>query len=118
MKLTEYENIVMPISQYIQGAIEGKSTIIEQGFHASAQIHGYLNGDLLADPIQTLYDYVEQHPPADGLKYVIRSVEWEGNAASASVEIENWHEHTYTDCFTLLKIDNQWKITGKIFVQH
>ena len=118
MKLTEYENIAMPIGQYIQGAIEGKSTVMRQSFHASAQIHGYLNGDLLADPIQTLYDYVEQHPPAVNLRYVIRSIDWEGNAASASVEIKNWHEHTYTDFFTLLKIDNQWKITGKIFVQH
>ena len=118
MKLTEYKKIAMPINQYIQGAIEGKSTIMKQGFHPSAQIHGYSDGDLLADPIQTLYNYVEQHPPADDLRYAIRSVEWEGNAASASVEIENWHEHTYTDFFTLLKIDNQWKITGKIFVRH
>ena len=118
MKLTEYENIAMPISQYIKGAIEGKSTIMRQSFHSSAQIHGYLDGDLLADPIQALYDYVEQHPPAVDLRYVIRFIDWEGNAATASVEIENWHEHTYTDFFTLLKINNQWRITGKIFVQH
>ncbi len=72
MKLIEYENIVMPIKQYVQGALIGKSTIMRQGFHTSAQIHGYLDGDLLADPIQVLYDYVDTHPPANDLKYVIR----------------------------------------------
>ena len=118
MKSIEYENIVMPISQYARGAIEGNSTVMKQGFHTSAQIHGYLDGSLLADPMQVLYDYVDRHPPANNLKYVIRSVDWEGNAALARVEIENWHDHTYTDWFVLLKIEEQWKITGKIFMQH
>ena len=118
MKLIEYENIVMPIKQYVQGALIGKSTIMSQGFHTSAQIHGYLDGDLLADPIQVLYDYVDTHPPANNLKYIIRSVDWQDNVASVSVEIENWHSHTYTDFFTLLKTRDQWKIVGKIFLQH
>ena len=118
MKLIEYKNIVMPIEQYARGAIEGNSTIMKLGFHASAQIHGYLDGSLLADPIQVLYDYVDCHSPASNLQYVISSVDWEENAASARVEIVNWHDHTYTDLFTLLKIEEQWKITGKIFVQH
>ena len=118
MKLVEYKNILMPLEQYAQGAMEGKSSIMKQGFHTSAQIHGYLDGDLLADPIQVLYDYVDRHPSADNLKYVIRSVDWEGNVASACVEIENWHDHTYTDFFTLLKIEARWKITSKIFMQH
>lgn len=118
MKLIEYQNIVIPISQYVQGAIEGNSIFMKQGFHRSAQIHGYLDGSLLADPIQVLYDYVDRHPPANNLKYAIRSVDWEGNAASAIVEINNWHDRTYTDFFTLLKIEEQWKITGKIFMLH
>ena len=118
MKLIEYEKLVMPIEQYARGAIEGNSTFMKQGFHPSAQIHGYLDGSLLADPIQVLYDYVDSHPPASSLEYVISSVNCEGNAALARVEIENWHNHTYTDLFTLLKIEEQWKITGKIFMQH
>ena len=118
MELIEYERITMPIEQYAQGAIEGKSTIMRQGFHPAAQIYGYLDGDLMADPIQALYDYVDQHPPASDLGYVIRSVDRCGGAASARIEISNWHEHTFTDFFTLLRIDGQWKITNKIFAQH
>lgn len=118
MELAEYEGIVLPISRYAQGAIEGKSAVMQQGFHPSAQIYGYLEGDLLADPIQVLYDYVEQHPLASDLKYIVRSVDRSKDAASARVEITNWHEHTYTDFFTLLKMGNQWKITNKIFMQH
>ena len=118
MKLVEYKNILMPIEQYVQGAIEGKSSVMKQGFHTSAQIHGYLDGNLLADPIQVLYDYVDRHSPAKDLKYVVRLVDWERNAASVRVEIENWHGHTYTDLFALLKIEDRWKITGKTFMQH
>ena len=118
MKFVEYKHILVPLEQYARGAMEGKSSIMKQGFHTSAQIHGYLDGNLLADPIQVLYDYVDRHPPADNLKCVICSVNWEGNAASARVEIDNWHDHTYTDFFTLLKIEDRWKITGKIFMQH
>ncbi|MEO1295853.1 MAG: nuclear transport factor 2 family protein [Cyanobacteria bacterium J06636_16] len=118
MEVIEYEKIVMPIDQYIQGALEGESIIMKQGFHPSAQIYGYLDGNLLADPMQVIYDYVDQHPPAGDLKYVIRSIDRSGNAASARVEIANWHGDTFTDFFTLLKIDNQWKITNKIFMQH
>ena len=91
---------------------------MKQGFHPSAQIYGYLDGTLWADPMQVLYDYVDQHLPANDLKYVVRSVDREGEAASARVEITNWHGDTFTDFFTLLKIGGQWKITNKIFVQH
>ncbi len=79
MELAEYEGIVQLIGQYAQGAIEGKSAVMKQSFHPSAQIYGYLDGDLLADPIQTLFDYVDQHPPASNLKYTIRSVDLIGN---------------------------------------
>ena len=51
MELAEYESIVVPVSQYIQGAVEGKSAIMKQGFHSSAQIYGYMNGQLLQDSI-------------------------------------------------------------------
>ena len=118
MELDEYERITMPIEQYAQGAIEGSSAVMRQGFHPAAQIYGHLDGDLMADPIQVLYDYVDQHPPASNLEYVIRSVDRCGGAASARIEISNWHEYTFTDFFALLRIDEQWKITNKIFVQH
>ncbi|MEM8808677.1 MAG: nuclear transport factor 2 family protein [Cyanobacteria bacterium P01_G01_bin.38] len=118
MELAKYESIVVPLHHYAQGAVEGKSSIMQQGFYPLAQIYGYLDGELLADPIQTLYDYVDQHAPAADLKYVIRSVDRSGGGAVARVEINHWHGHTFTDFFTLLEIGNEWKIINKIFVQH
>ena len=115
---SEYKELAIPIERYVQGAIEGKSSTMRTGFHPSAQIYGYLDGELLADPIQVLYDYVDQHPPASTLEYAIRSIDVHDGAASARVEISGWHEHTYTDFFTLLKIEGQWKIANKIFSQH
>ncbi|MEM9486002.1 MAG: nuclear transport factor 2 family protein [Cyanobacteria bacterium P01_F01_bin.116] len=118
MELIEYEGVVAAIEKYIQGAITGKSEIMKQGFHSFAQIYGYLDGQLLENPIQVLYDYVDQNSPAANLKYAICSVDRSGDVATARIELSNWHEHTYTDFFTLLKINNQWKITNKVFTQH
>jgi len=39
-------------------------------------------------------------------------------AANARVEIDNWHEHRFTDVFNLLKIDGRWLIVNKIFYTH
>lgn len=118
MELIEYEGIVLPLLHYTRGAIEGNSSTMKKGFHPFAQIYGYLDGELLADPIQALYDYVDHHEPAESLRYVIRSVDRSAGGASARLEITEWHGHTFTDFFTLLKIEHEWKITHKIFVQH
>lgn len=118
MELKEYAGITEALGYYARGAAGGDSDLMKRAFHDSAQIYGYLDGDLLADPIKALYDYVEEHPPAESLEYAVRSVDRSGDAATARVEISNWHEHTYTDFFTLLKVGGQWKITNKIFTQH
>jgi len=34
------------------------------------------------------------------------------------VELDNWTGHKFTDMFTLLKTDGQWKIISKVFYLH
>jgi hypothetical protein len=36
----------------------------------------------------------------------------------ARVELDNWTGHKFTDMFTLLKTDGQWKIISKVFYLH
>jgi hypothetical protein len=41
-----------------------------------------------------------------------------GTIAAVRLEIKNWSGANYTDLFTLLKIDGQWKIMNKVFHVH
>ena len=42
----------------------------------------------------------------------------EGSAASVRVELDNWTDHRFTDFFTLVKINGQWRIMSKVFFLH
>ena len=41
-----------------------------------------------------------------------------GTIATARVEADNWTRHRFTDLFTLLKVDGEWKIMNKVFHLH
>ncbi|MGI8835714.1 MAG: nuclear transport factor 2 family protein [Pyrinomonadaceae bacterium] len=34
------------------------------------------------------------------------------------MELDNWTGHQFTDLFTLLKVDGDWKIMNKVFHLH
>jgi len=38
--------------------------------------------------------------------------------ATARLELDDWTGYRFTDLFTLLKIDGQWKIMSKVFHLH
>ena len=52
------------------------------------------------------------------MKARIASVAITGTVATARLEIDNWTGHRFTDLFTLLKVDGQWKIMNKVFHLH
>ena len=41
-----------------------------------------------------------------------------GTIAAVRVESDNWTGHRFSDFFTLLKVDGQWKIMNKVFHLH
>ena len=38
--------------------------------------------------------------------------------ATVRLELENWTGYRFTDLFTLLKVDGEWKIMNKVFHLH
>ena len=48
----------------------------------------------------------------------ITNIDIEVTVATVRLESDNWSGHTFTDFFTLLKLDNQWKIMNKVFHLH
>ncbi|WP_430905594.1 nuclear transport factor 2 family protein [Maribacter sp. 2-571] len=120
-KKTEFDeisNIIGTLNIYSKGAKAGDSRVMQKAFHPLAQIYGQLENERFEHPIKTLFDYVDEHEPSQDLQFIIRSIDKSGEGASARVEISNWHGHMFTDFFTLLKIDDRWLITNKIFITH
>ena len=106
------------VQYYIDGAISGKGDDMKPGFHADATIFGYVGDDLFAGPIQKLFDWNDNNGAATELKARIADIDISGTVASVRLELDNWTGHKFTDMFTLLKVDDKWKIMNKVFHLH
>ena len=115
---SEYEEIGQTIEHYVRGARTGDSDEMSKAFHAEATIFGYDETGLFAGPIQKLFDWNLANGPADSIEAQIKRVEIVESVASVRLEIDDWTGHSFTDLFTLLKVDGQWKIINKVFHQH
>ena len=91
---------------------------MKPAFHDGATIYGYIGPDLFGGPIQGLYDWNDSNGPAADLKPEIASIDIEGSIATVRLELDNWTGHKFTDMFTLLKTDGEWKIISKVFYLH
>lgn len=116
--LSDYEAIAAAVQHYINGAISGKGADMKPAFHEDAMIHGYIGPDMLGGPIQLLFDWNDQNGPATGLHAYISSIDLEGTIATVRLELDNWTGHRFTDMYTMLKVDGQWKIISKVFHAH
>ena len=103
------------IQIYVEGGRKGDATIMKRAFRENATIHGHTEGGLLAGPIQLLYDYITENPPAPDLEAKIVNIDLANTIATARVELTNWLGIRYTDQFTLLKENGTWIITSKVF---
>ena len=116
--LSEHDTIARTLETYINGGMSGKGDDMKPAFHRDATIFGYVGADLFGGPIKQLFDWVDQNPPAKGLQSRITGIDLMGTIATARLELENWNGHRFTDMFTLLKTDGQWKIISKVFYLH
>ena len=110
--------IAKVIELYINGARTGDSDMMATAFHQDATIFGYMGDQLVAGPIRNLYEWNDQNGPAPGLEFHIDDINLAGSVASVRLELENWTGFRFTDMFTLLNIDGEWKIMNKVFHLH
>jgi hypothetical protein len=115
---SDREGIERAIQTYANGGISGKGDEMKPAFHDGATIYGYIGPDLFGGPIQELFDWNEGNGPATELKANIASIDIEGTIATVRLELDNWTGHKFTDMFTLLKTDGEWKIISKVFYLH
>jgi hypothetical protein len=116
--LTEYEAIAETVQHYVDGGRSGRGDEMKAAFHEGATIFGYIGPDLFSGPIQKLFDWNDGNGPAKDLEARIGSIEVGGTVATVRLELDNWTGHRFTDMFTLLKVDGEWKIISKVFHLH
>jgi hypothetical protein len=116
--VTEYDAIAKTVQHYLDGARSGRSADMKPAFHSGATMFGYVGDELMAGPIQHLFDWIDQNGPASGLQARLASVDVTGTVAAVRLELDNWTGHRFTDLFTLLRIDGEWKIINKVFYLH
>jgi hypothetical protein len=116
--ISEYDAIARTVQQYIDGGKTGRTEEMKKAFHPDATIFGYTGPDLLAGPIQGLFDWNDKNGAATELQGRITSIDLVETVATVRLELENWSGQRFTDMFTLLKVDGQWKIINKVFHLH
>ncbi len=114
----EHDSIAKTLQHYIDGARSGKGDDMKPAFHKDATIFGYAGADLFGGPIQQLFDWSDENGPATELQARVASIDLVGTVAIVRLELTNLNSARYTDMFTLLKVDGEWKIMSKVFHLH
>ncbi len=116
--VTDRDQIAEVVQHYIDGALSGKGDDMKPAFHEDATVFGYIGGDLFAYPVQKLFAWNDENGPATELQARIAAIDVVGTVATVRLELDNWTGDRFTDLFTLLKIDGEWKIMNKVFHHH
>jgi len=116
--VSEHDAIAKTVQHYIDGAKSGNGDDMKPAFHKDATIFGYAGADLFAGPIQQLFDWNDENGPAAELEARIASIDLADTVATVRLELTNLNGARYTDMFTLLKVDGEWKIMNKVFHLH
>ncbi len=116
--VSDRDAITSVVEHYIAGARSGRGDDMKPAFHEDATIFGYVGADLFAGPIQLLFDWNEENGPATGLRARIASIDLVDTVATVRLELDDWTGHRFTDLFTLLRVDGEWKIMNKVFHLH
>jgi hypothetical protein len=97
---------------------DGDAAKLREAFHPQAWMFGSLAGTRYDEPIDELIALVDGKPvDVDGsFQARVVSVEQVGDAAFAVLEEDGfWGTVSFTDFFTLARIDGAWKIVHKTF---
>ncbi len=111
-------------ASYINGAFNDLDTeSMRKGFHPIFKIHGSAGGEIQLIPIDDWIKGIEKRKASPDYKpekwdHRFVFVDVTESAAVAKIELFNNSKHIYTDYLSLLKFDDGWKITDKVYHQH
>jgi hypothetical protein len=116
--------VMKAMQSYIDGVKRGDSNVMRPGFHENATIFGHYPGGVMSNPIQALFDWIDQNGPSPNLKTELTKIEVVESIAVVHLEVRDLSGAVagtsvrMSDIFTLLRTDEGWKITHKAFHWH
>jgi len=122
--LVEHDAITRVMHCYIAGARAGDAELMRPAFHPEATISGYCQGVEYNGSIQHVWDWINANGAAPNLQPRFARIEIIGTIAVVHLEVQGWSGRLAgantraSDVFTLLKQDDGWKITHKLFHWH
>jgi len=105
------------IDRYVEGMRTADVALLRSAFHEHANMFGDFGDDLMAAPIQTLFDWAaaDLEPGATGADHhvEIEDVEIAGDVALARVHERDFFGGNAREFFTLVRSPDGWQITCK-----
>jgi hypothetical protein len=122
--LAEHDAITRTMHRYIAGARAGNGDLMRSAFHPSATISGYCQGAEYTGSVEHVFRWVDENGPAPNIVPRFARIEIVATIAVVHLEVEHWsgklagaHARA-SDVFTLLKWNDEWRITHKLFHWH
>jgi len=116
----DYASVRTVIEDYIRGSFTADTALLKRCFHPDALMSGFYRGDLDIGSPQSFYDQLEAEPSAErsGEPYQaeISFIHIAGRVASAGLVEANLLGADYVNHFQLLKIEDDWRIISKVYV--
>jgi hypothetical protein len=103
---------------YFEGVRQSDTAAAHRAFHPVAVMYSIREGKLaertISDWLTAITERAPKPPKPDAVQRRVVSVDVTGNAAVAKTELIQ-PEAVVTDYMSLLKVDGEWTIVGKIF---
>ena len=116
----DYASVRTVIENYIEGSFSADTELLKRCFHPSALMSGYYRGELAIGSPQPFYDQLESEPSSkssgEAYQAEISFIHVAGRMASAGLVEANLLDTNYVNHFQLLKIEDEWRIISKIYV--
>ena len=111
----ELASIQSTLMDYIEGTANGEPERLNRAFHPDFNLYYVRNDSIKAWSGQGYIGNIKPGRKANRIGRII-SIDYEGNAAMAKVEIlMPARKRMYTDYFLLLKSEGRWRIVHKSF---
>ena len=112
---SEKAAITKTLMDYVDGTANGEPARVKDAFHKDLNLYHVKNGELVVWKGTNYTNNIKEGKKSNRIGKIV-SIDQEGNAAMAKIEIKMPHlKRIYTDYLMLLKVGEQWKIIHKSF---
>ena len=115
---TDLEKITRTVQYYFDGMYHSDTEALKKAFDPEAFLHGYFEGQLVHLPFNAWLKQVESRPAPsnsdEAYDMKIVSVDITDNIAQVKV-FDLYLGKYFTDYLSLIKVEDNWVITNKMF---